>query len=264
MIDVRPPNLPWQELHINSEANGTLSFFYSDDLSKFPVRAVTKVGDNKADPNLETMTYGLFSTCQKDLRSATVKYGRRYIFFISRYKNTRVLVGYYAIKWYTSVVNASKNDFAIAANEAHFVSNPLPLDVVDKECGTRINRRFRLMSPLTGQECSILKDFLLRSNNATVEYLNEIHRLERFNKAQGRHLYIGRKLNIEYSWDVAAPYILSNKDSENGNKQLRNSSPSDWWTCKNCGHNLRNKALLRICPSCRAINTLTPLDNIPD
>lgn len=264
MINIEPPNSPWQELKINKAAGGSLSFYYRDELSKYPVRAVTKVGDNKADPNLETLTYGLFSTCQKDLRSAIVKQGRRFIFFTARHHNARVLVGYYALRWFAPVANTSDHDFAVAADEAHFVSSPLPLSEVDRLCGTSLNRKFRLNLLLSPETCETLKEFLLKSDNAMDAYLAEIHRLERFNKAQGGHLYIGRKLDTEYSWAAAPVYLATHpQDDKASSVSIRNSSPSDWWSCTACDYELRNKALLRICPNCKAINTLVPLDMAP-
>src|SRR5450631_819859 len=57
--DVRPPSPPWREIAIRRPPTGYLSFYIADDLSRLPVRAVTLPGNNKADPNLETATYGL-------------------------------------------------------------------------------------------------------------------------------------------------------------------------------------------------------------
>ncbi|HVS90461.1 MAG TPA: hypothetical protein VHE59_00415 [Mucilaginibacter sp.] len=263
MRDVTPPNKPWKELQHKSGAGGTLSFYYSDTLSRLPVRAVTKVGDNKADPNLETLTYGLFSTCQRDLRASIVRDGRKDLFFTSRWRDQRVLVGYYSIKWYAPVANTVTKDFAIAADEAYFISDPPSLEQVDKKCGTQINKKFRLTTRLTDGDCAKLKAFLFTRVNAIEEYLSEIHRLEFFNKAQGGHFYIGRKLDEPYSWQSAIPY-LNDEILSVDNSVIKNSSPSDWWTCNSCGKNHKNKALLRICPNCKAINSLTPLSNIPE
>src|SRR5438309_11963638 len=94
-----PPAPPWKELN-NRPGAGYLSIYYSDDLSALPVRFVTKVGDNKSDPNLETLTYGLFSTCSPSMRSGFVKRSAQYIFFATLRPVGRVLTGFYSVRWY--------------------------------------------------------------------------------------------------------------------------------------------------------------------
>lgn len=255
-----PPLSPWKEVKLNATAGGSLSFYYSDNLSSIPVRFVTKVGDNKADPNLETLTYGMFSTCQKGLRSAFVREGRRYLFFFTKWKDSRVLVGYYAIKWYTPVVNSDPRDFALAADKAHFMAKPLSFVEIDKHCQTNLNKKFRMMLNVSNDECSRLVKFIDSQPNALDTYISEIHRLEHFNKSQSGYKYVGRKLEESFSWDVAAPYIVPKPgDTPSSSKAAKNSSPSGWWTCTNCGGNSKNQALLRICPNCGGINTLVSL-----
>ena len=56
MNSIKPPRSPWILLSSESDSGGYLSFYYSDDMSPLPVRWVTKPGDNKSDPNLETLT----------------------------------------------------------------------------------------------------------------------------------------------------------------------------------------------------------------
>src|SRR6266568_2401005 len=88
-----PPNPPWAPMSQEGDGGGCLSVYYSDDMSPLAVRWITKPGDNKSDPNLETMTYGLFSTCSKAMRSGIVKRGAEYLFFATRRGGTRVLSG---------------------------------------------------------------------------------------------------------------------------------------------------------------------------
>src|SRR5438445_433007 len=101
-LDIRPPNPPWKPLQ-PADKGGYLSFYYSDSNSKIPVRDITRLGDSKSDPNVETRTYGMFSTCEEDMRRSLVQKGIAHIFFCTtrtRGKTrVRVLSGHYHIKW---------------------------------------------------------------------------------------------------------------------------------------------------------------------
>ena len=66
---VMPPAAPWTALEVNTPATGYLSVYLSEDLSRLPIRAITRPYDNKSDPNIETGTYGLFSTCERAMRA---------------------------------------------------------------------------------------------------------------------------------------------------------------------------------------------------
>src|SRR5205085_876583 len=118
-----PPSLPWREIQ-NRTGEGYVSVYYSDDLSPFPVRFVTKPGDNKSDPNLETLTYGLFSTCSPSMRSGLVNRSAQYIFFTTQRSGRRVLAGFYNVRWYAPANSPRKNDYYLAAESAHFIENP--------------------------------------------------------------------------------------------------------------------------------------------
>ncbi len=127
--DVRPPNPPWMELHAPPPHCGYLSFYISDDLSALAVRAVTLPGNNKSDPNLETGTYGLFSTCERQMRAGVVNNGSPYLFFVTRYRGRRVLAGHYRIAWYCDgPLSSSGGDYALAADRLRFIHPPIPLD----------------------------------------------------------------------------------------------------------------------------------------
>src|SRR3954471_24861893 len=104
----------WIPLTVQSEG-GYLSFYYSDDISPLPVRWVTKPGDNKADPNLETGTYGLFSTCSLSMRSGVVKRKIGIIFFCTRTKAGRELTGFYEPRWFTQGP-LGQRDYCLAAD----------------------------------------------------------------------------------------------------------------------------------------------------
>ena len=77
--------------------------YYSEPLARWPVREITRPGDNKSDPNIETGTYGLFSTCEPGMRNRIVHDGAATIFFLTTRKRGegRVLSGYYHVGWYT-------------------------------------------------------------------------------------------------------------------------------------------------------------------
>src|SRR5688572_11222634 len=91
-----PPNAPWVQLTPSEDAGGYLSVYYNDDLSRLPIRWVTKPTDSKSDPNLETLTYGLFSTCSLGMRSGIVTRQSKFLFFTTMRRHERVLSGYYA------------------------------------------------------------------------------------------------------------------------------------------------------------------------
>src|SRR5437870_4117601 len=186
---VEPPNDPWMELNSPEDAAGYLSIYYSDDMSRLPVRAVTKPGDNKSDPNLETLTYGLFSTCAPGLRAGAVKRRSKYLFFATNRKGTRVLTGYYHLRWYAKGALGDR-DFCLAADEAKFIAKPIPLRQVDQKCGTHLSKWFRGIRLLTHNECSKLVSLLEEQSDSTKQYLSEIDRLERFSLKYTGYRYL--------------------------------------------------------------------------
>src|SRR5882762_920103 len=118
--NIVPPHSPWQELHPEPTAGGYLFFYYSDDLSPLAVRAVTRERDNKTDPNIETGTYGLFSTCSKAMRKGVIKRRCGYVIFMTRRGGERVIVGYYQLGWFAPT-QFCNDDFSLAAKTIHFV-----------------------------------------------------------------------------------------------------------------------------------------------
>ncbi len=194
-----PPNPPWVPLDICEASGGYLSYFYNDELSSLPARAITRVGDNKVDPNLETKTYGLFSTCNKIMRRSIVKRGCRRIFFITNRKRVRVLAGLYLVKWYVPV-EPNGDDFCLAADRIWFVEDPIPLVDVDKACGTNVCRSFRTYLHVDVEGCRRIERLLKRRADSTGSYLSEIGRLERFNLKYGGYKCVTAKERDSYSW----------------------------------------------------------------
>ena len=194
-----PPGPPWQEIRGDSSAGGYLTYYYSDDLSPLPVRGVTKLNDNKADPNLETLSYGLFSPCGRPMRSGIVRNGMSYLFFVTRWNNARVLVGYYSLRWYAQIVGA-KHDYALAANTMRFIAEPIPLYEVDKTCGTMTNCSFRIFLKVGSAEILKLKSLIDGRSDVTQRYLEEIDRLERFNLRYTGFRYVSFAEREKFSW----------------------------------------------------------------
>lgn len=205
-----PPNPPWVPLDICEASGGYLSYFYNDELSSLPARAITRVGDNKVDPNLETKTYGLFSTCHKSMRKSVVKRGCQHIFFITNRKGVRVLAGLYLVKWYVPVA-PNGDDFCLAADSICFVKYPIPLVDVDKTCGTNVSRTFRNYLCVNPDECRKIVRLLKRKPNVIKLYLSEIDRLERFNLKYGGYKCVTAKERDSYSWHCDTVKVVLKK-----------------------------------------------------
>jgi hypothetical protein len=253
-----PPGRPWRELAIPAEPAGYLSIYYSDDLSGLPVREVTRPGDNKSDPNVETQTYGMFSTCGRSLRAGIVERGHRYLFFATNRGGQRVLSGYYDLRWYAESSSKAERDYCLAARAARFVLKPIPLATVDRRCGTTTANPFRSFRRLKSDECLAVKALIDEMPDATGEYVKEIRRLERFNRFHGGYRYIGWKQDEEFSWGMAGKYLQKASTGAKKEKTV-NSSPSDLWRCGACESVSANKSLLRACPDCGALATLEPI-----
>lgn len=251
----------WTPLEADLGAGGSLSVYYSDPLGAVPARAVTKPGDNKADPNLETATYGLFSTCGRGLRAAFVENRREALFFTTRWRGRRVLAGYYRIGWYAPVVSPTSRDWALAARALRFDAAPLSLAEVDVLLGTALDVRFRSSLRLSPDETGRLFDLLDGRPDGTPRYLDEIDRLERFNAFHGGHRYIGRTQDVPFDETLADPLVAGAPVTGAGG--VTNASPSGWWMCEACRHTHANKARLRQCPACGLPTTLSPLAEPP-
>lgn len=144
--DVRPPNPPWTSLTDNG--GGYLSVYLNDPLARWPVREVTKPADNKSDPNIETSTYGLFSTCEPSMRKAIVSNGAATIFFMTSRHRVRWLTGYYHIGWSApGVRGASRGDYALAADAIKFV-DPIDPKTLAKPARAALLVRFRTQKPI--------------------------------------------------------------------------------------------------------------------
>jgi hypothetical protein len=129
-----PPEHPWTPIDNRPGAGAYLSVYLSSPLARLPVRDVTRLNDNKSDPNLETGTYGLFSTCEPIMRGSIKARGIGEIFFLTTIEDVgRCLVGHYELGW---LVEFEKKDVALAATSMRFI-DPIPVDRISGKAGAR-------------------------------------------------------------------------------------------------------------------------------
>lgn len=174
--DPRPPNPPWRSLTTNTDPRSFIEYYYSDSATEVPIRDVSHPVDPKPDPNLETMTYGLFGRCNQRMRKSIVEKGITTIFFCTnRLEGTRVLTGYYHIGWFYEL---KPGDYMLAASEMLFVNPGFPLKSLrDYLDGYPIDRFFRTSKYVEEPQASPLLKLLKTTPDATSLYLSEIQRL---------------------------------------------------------------------------------------
>ncbi len=261
-----PPGPPWLELNSSSEAHSYLCFYYSSLLSRLPVRDVNRVvgssthciADCKSDPNWETQTFGLFSTCQDAARRGAVKNRSPYLFFFGNNaveSNKRGVTGYYRLKWY-SHGGTYQDDYCLAADRVHFVEHPIRFDEVNRHLGTRLSSRSpRLTAKLAPSESEKLVQILHAQEDATTLYIEEIHRLEKVNARNANGLrYINFGKRDQFDWSVAEK--MTSLGVHSSIRRVSNSAATDTWACVKCGWTCKSKARLKLCPECGAQGTL--------
>ncbi len=261
----RPPNPPWRELAAHAPAEGNLSVYLADGLSSLPVRGVTLPGNNKSDPNIETQTFGLFSTCERAMRAGIVQDGRQYIFFITNQGAGRILTGYYRVRWYARAAGgAAPSDFALATDEARFIWPAIPLDALPMRIRRVVGTRFRLTKRVDAETTAALLRLLKERPGRTADYLQEIARLERFNLFRTGFRYVAWRQAEPFGWVLAGRYLRSTSSASAAGalRGTRNTSRGDRWECGTCGQSVKNKALLRQCPWCGAIGTLCEVKGV--
>jgi hypothetical protein len=252
--DHRPPNPPW--LALRDTGHGYLSNYYSDPLARYPVRELTRPGDNKSDPNIETGSYGLFSTCEPKMRNRVVADGAATLLFVTRRAGRRVLAGYYHVGWYTEgALGADQRDWALAADTARFI-DPIPLDdlaaAVPVCAGTF--RTYRRVDPT---QASRLRAEINGHPDRTPDYLGELARIERFATRCTGYAYPSWGRQAGFGWGSAPDFY---RQADAATAAAPNSSPRNRWHCSACSAIFPNGALLKQCPACRAVGTLTPAD----
>jgi hypothetical protein len=231
-------------------------YYLSDDTCELPVRHVTRSGDNKADPNLETGTYGLFTTCYYDSRIRIVDNQRRWLFFTTQHAHVDdyVISGYYDLSHYAQHPGRVE-DYALAAERIHFVDAPLRTQDVYDQLSIDADPLPRGSKVLTYEESRWLKTRLDERPDATDRYIEEIHRLERLNASQTGYRHVGLGRTEAFSWDDAErlfqdPHPKCVEETPSGGDQ------TDSWRCRACNGIVDNAACLRICRECGEVHTL--------
>lgn len=268
-----PPNEPWEELSDPSAQEGYLSYYLSDDVSKYAVREVTRPNDNKSDPNLETMSYGLFSTCERGMRAGAVNSNRPYIFFLTKRGDRRYLTGYYHIKWFTeghpvfSYLRSGKvqDDYILVADKMKFVHPPIPMEEIAERFNDEFfSKWFRTYKITNEVRTADLLEVIDQREDVTKNYLDEIERLELVNRRYHDYRYTNWEQNERFSWEMAASYLFTETDLDISEVQERFDSISSedvsWWECLECGHEVESERPLKRCPNCNTIGTQIPLN----
>ena len=263
-ISVKPPAAPWSPLEVSQPATGYLSMYLADDLSRLPVRHVTRPHDNKSDPNIETGTYALFSTCEQQMRSGIVNSGAQYIVFMCRWGDCRVVSGFYRVAWKApgTLHTPNKADFVLAADLVHFVNPPIPITELPEPVASVAGTRFRLFKRIDSTHTQELISILSGRPNAIPEYLGEVDRLEQFQSFHSGYRYVSWQQREPFSWSMAHRYL----EPSSSFNAVPNQSATGTWLCaaSACGQYIVNQALLKKCPFCGSMGTLQPVNDLTD
>jgi len=251
---VRPLGAPWRTLV--DTGRGYLSVYFSEEMARWPVREITRRGDNKSDPNIETSTYGLFSTCEPNMRNRIVQDGAATIFFLTTHKpgRGRVLSGYYHVGWYTEGTQGSINrDFALAASAMRFI-DPIPVSALPGPFAEFCSAPFRQIRPTDVDMTRALREICDDAADQTPNYLSEVTRVERFARAQTGFAYPSWGREEGFGWNNASDYYQTDEELS----RVPNSSKSKKWRCRECDYVIKSAALLKKCPLCKKMGTLAP------
>ena len=206
--------------------------YLADDLSRLPVRHITRPHDNKSDPNIETGTYGLFSTCEQQMRSGIVKSGAEYIIFMCRWDGRLVVAGYYRLAWKApGTLHSKQTDYVLAADTVHFVNPPIPIADLPEHVASAAGTGFRLSKRVDSAQTQTLISILNDRSNALSDYLSEIERLEQFQLFHSGYRYVSWQQREPFSWDMALLKV-------------------------ECEQFVISQALLKRCPFCGSMGTL--------
>lgn len=280
---------PWTEIDQDEGAGGMVSTIHSSKLASLPVRDITRLdqnfklnalADNKSDPNIETMTFGVFSTCEMRPRKKFVEDGRRYLFFRTKWQGQNSIIGYYDVKWHLSsqapryIQKGKRIDVVheemLAATHCHFVAKPVPLsqlaDIVDQEEKALAGRAIQPLK-LSAAEALELKALLDEQPDASEQYLEEIERLEEYQRANHNGIaYLNWPRKNGFSWVEARRPIeqagiqdweeRKTQWNENGEELARN-----WWMCESCDTRMESHHTIKFCntEACHAGGPIRPL-----
>jgi len=209
-ISVKPPNEPWIPIEDNDE-EAVIAYYISDSKTKIPIRDVTHRNDPKADPNIETMTFGLFSYCHEQMRKSMIDNGINLLYFSTRrlkeveedgnkkIEGLRVLTGFYRIGWYYQV---KEDDYMLAGKKCKFVNPGFPLiDLTEYLRGDSLISGFLQWKYLKNETPRLLLNLFDQTPDSTKLYEEEIKRLEKH--ALDEHGFMYRKRKHGFSWDDA-------------------------------------------------------------
>lgn len=191
----------WKALSTTEPREGVLTFYLSSSAARVPTRAVDRYMDHKRDPNFETMTYGLFTDCNRVMRTACVRDGRRYLFFMTSWKGKRCVTGFMEIGWVAEITLNEKLErgFALKAKQLHLVVPPLPF--LGRGPAVKFGARavgargiagsgpLRGASKLDAETTAALIAALQTRRRATASYIRELHRLEEGNLKEYGYRY---------------------------------------------------------------------------
>ncbi len=237
-------------------AGAYVSVYLSSELARLPVRDVTRLGDNKSDPNLETRTYGLFSTCEPIMRKSILRRGISEIFFVTTVDGLgRSLVGTYELGW---VAEVGKDDVAFAASTCRFVA-PIVVDTIPGKAGKALQAPLRNFKIVDEDVAASLRSLVNGVSDRTDNYLSEIARLERMSLSRTGFRYPSWDREEAFDWAGATPYLVPGA----GDGTSLNVSASGKWACTACGAIIVNEARLKVCNVCREFGTLVPAEVTP-
>lgn len=248
-----PPADPWEPIEKKDGSGSYVSVYLSSDLARLPIRDVTRLGDNKSDPNLETMTYGLFSTCEPIMRGSIKARGISEILFLTTIEDLgRCLVGRYELGWF---VEFGDNDVALAATSMRFVE-PIPVTRIVGKAGIQINKRLRNFQIVRDDGATDLRRLIDGSRDRSADYIEEIARLERMSMSRTGYSYPSWDKRESFSWVEAGAYLAELPEGHDA----PNTSPSGKWICTVCQTEIINAARLKICNVCKSRGTLEPVE----
>lgn len=252
-MSYEPPADPWEPIEKQDGSGSYVSVYLSSDLARLPIRDVTRLGDNKSDPNLETMTYGLFSTCEPIMRGSIRARGIGEILFLTTVEDLgRCLVGRYELGWFVAF---GDNDVALAATSMRFVE-PIPVTRITGRAGTEISKKIRNFQIIGDDVAADLRGLIDGSRDRSVDYLEEIARLERMSMSRTGYSYPSRDKKESFSWAEAGAYLAALPEGHHA----PNTSPSGKWVCTTCQTEIINAARLKICNVCKNRGTLEPVE----
>jgi len=174
-------------------------------------------------------------------------------FFLTKFEDMgRCLVGRYELGW---LVESGKGDVALAASGMRFIEPSTVANLTGraKAAVDRNLRNFAIVDEATAAE---LRAVIEGERDRTDDYLEEIHRLERFSHARTGFRYVSWDKVEPFTWSDAPDYL-----AEFAAVQARkNTSLTGEWVCGACGVVIKNLARLKVCTACKARDTLKPLE----